>query len=325
MREDADTPATGLALSRAFFEATVNELLAGGYEYLRGRMAAGLVGAGSECLGFDDEFSRDHDWGPGYCVWLDPTDWRESGAALQERYRAIAARGFDGFPPRDTTSESLGERRVGVFPVDGFYAWLLGSPGLPSSIDEWRRIPERALATATNGEVFIDTSGRFTSVRKRLLAYYPNDLRLKLIAHDCAVAAQAGQYNFGRQTRRDEDLAALSCLARFSETVTHAVYALSRRYAPFYKWAPRGLDTLGPLGLEMHEALDAALAAWRTGNVELAEVQIERASHVLVEALHAEGLSQSDEGFLLAQAIEVNSPICDDALRATDLMAPVTV
>lgn len=324
MREDADTPATGLALSRAFFEATVDELLAGGHEYLQDRMAAGLVGAGSECLGFDDEVSRDHDWGPGYCVWLDPADWREAGAALQERYRAIAARGFAGFPPRDTSSEHMGERRVGVFPVDGFYAWLLGSPGLPSSIDEWRRIPERALAAATNGEVFLDTSGRFTRVRQRLLAYYPNDLRLKLIAHDCAIAAQAGQYNFGRQARRGEELAALSCLSRFSESATHAVYALSRRYSSFYKWAPRGLDGLGPVGRGVHEALDAVLAAWRTGNVELAECQVERTSNVLIEALHAEGLSQSEEGFLLAQAVEVNSHICDEMLRAADLMAPVT-
>ena len=324
MREDADTPATGLALSRAFFEATVDELLAGGHEYLQDRMAAGLVGAGSECLGFDDKTSRDHDWGPGYCVWLDPADWREAGAALQERYRAIAARGFAGFPPRDITSERMGERRVGVFPVDGFYAWLLGSPGLPSSIDEWRRIPERALAAATNGEVFLDTSGRFTRVRQRLLAYYPNDLRLKLIAHDCAIAAQAGQYNFGRQARRGEGLAALSCLSRFSESATHAVYALSRRYSPFYKWAPRGLDGLGPVGRGVHEALDAVLAAWRTGNVELAEHQVERASNTLIEVLHAEGLSQSEEGFLLAQAVEVNSHICDEALRAADLMAPVT-
>jgi hypothetical protein len=122
MREDSDTPATGLALSRAFFEATVDELFASGYESLCGHMAAGLVGAGSECLGFDDKLSRDHDWGSGYCVWLDPADWHESGAALQERYRAIAARGFDGFQPRDATSERMGERRVGVFPVDGFYA-----------------------------------------------------------------------------------------------------------------------------------------------------------------------------------------------------------
>lgn len=324
MREGADAPATGLALSRAFFEATVDELLSDGYEGLRDHMAAGLVGAGSECLGFDDEASRDHDWGPGYCVWLDPTDWNKAGKALEERYRAIASRGFAGFPPRDNSSERMGERRVGVFPVDGFYVWLLGTPGLPSTVDEWRRIPDRALATATNGEVFLDTSGRFTRVRRRLLAYYPDDLRLKLIAHDCLIAAQAGQYNFGRQARRGEDLAALSCLARFSEAATHAAYALSRRYAPFYKWASHGLVALGPVGHGVREALEAALAAWRAGNVGLAEGEIERACHVLVEALQDEGLSQSDDGFLVAQAVEVNSRIRDGELRAEDLMAPAT-
>jgi hypothetical protein len=78
------------------------------------------------------------------------------------------------------------------------------------------------------------------------------------------------------------------------------------------------------MGLEIRGVLDTALAAWRTSNVELAGKQIERASRVLVEALHAEGLSQSEDDFLLAQAVEVNSRICDDALRAADLMAPVT-
>lgn len=46
----------------------------------------------------------------------------------------------------------------------------------------WVYVPESRLATVTNGEVFVDKLGQFSAIREKLLAFYPNDVRLKKMA-----------------------------------------------------------------------------------------------------------------------------------------------
>ena len=60
----------GLELSRAFFEEYGMPMLQEEFPQLLMYLAAGLTGSGSECFGFDDEVSRDHDFEPGFCIFL---------------------------------------------------------------------------------------------------------------------------------------------------------------------------------------------------------------------------------------------------------------
>lgn len=60
----------GLELAERFYEEVGRPLLTEEYPFELPRIAVGLVGEGSECFGFDDEVSRDHDWGPGFCICL---------------------------------------------------------------------------------------------------------------------------------------------------------------------------------------------------------------------------------------------------------------
>ena len=60
----------GLELSREYFESFGRPLLENDFSGLLPYVAVGLIGSGSECLGFDDEVSRDHDFEPGFCIFL---------------------------------------------------------------------------------------------------------------------------------------------------------------------------------------------------------------------------------------------------------------
>lgn len=310
----------GMELARNFWETYRDELFSGELAPYAERAAAGLVGEGSECWGFDDETSRDHDWGPGCCIWLSREDYAEIGAELQARYDRCAARPLSGFPPRALLPPGA-PKRVGVFRIEAFYVRFLPN-GMPRTLDDWRKAKEISLAAVTNGEVFEDGLGRFSEIRGNLLSYYPEDLRLHRIANGCMLAAQAGQYNFGRQAARGETLAALAALAQFSDAVQQIAYALARRYKPFYKWSARGLLGLGPLGQQVHSQLENAVTLFRSGNVPATAAAIERTCEIVVEELGPQGLTTSSDPWLLVQAEQVNARVADDALRCSDLMEP---
>ena len=54
----------GLELSKAYFDAYGLPMLRERFPRLLPLLAAGLTGSGSECWGYDDEWSRDHDFEP---------------------------------------------------------------------------------------------------------------------------------------------------------------------------------------------------------------------------------------------------------------------
>lgn len=56
----------GMELCRAYFDEVGFPMLRESFSSVLDRMAVGLVGDGSECYGFDDAVSRDHDWGPAF-------------------------------------------------------------------------------------------------------------------------------------------------------------------------------------------------------------------------------------------------------------------
>ena len=60
----------GLDIAYRYYKEYGEEMIRSLFSEHEDRIAVGLVGEGSECLGFDDELSHDHDFEPGFCLWI---------------------------------------------------------------------------------------------------------------------------------------------------------------------------------------------------------------------------------------------------------------
>ncbi|MCM1143590.1 MAG: DUF4037 domain-containing protein [Blautia sp.] len=321
----------GLELSRRYYETYGKAVLAQ-FPALKTEFAVGLVGRGSECFGFDDELSRDHDYGPSFCIWLRKEVYEQYAGQVQAAYDEMP-REFMGYPARRI--EETGQGRIGVLCLEDFYYGILGMDHVPCSNREWLALQDENLATAINGEVFEDRLGLFSRIREGLSAYYPEDVRIKKIVARMAKAARAGQYNYARAMRRGERVAAELALQEFVRESMSLVYLLNRRYAPFDKWIHRGMKQLPScaeigdmLGLlyqveKPESAWDAEQCAqngalWDMGGLNMQDGRvliIEAVCNVIVQELNAQGLSDMTDNFLQNHLGKVTAKIQDEDLK----------
>jgi hypothetical protein len=209
---------------------------------------------------------------------------------------------------------------VGVFEINAFYAQFTGLYRFPKSLLEWRRIPEEYLSAATNGKVFIDQAGLFSEIRKNLLDYYPEDVRLKKIASRCMIAGQSGQYNFFRCLRRKEYIAAHHALSLFIRNSISLIFLLNRRYMPYYKWMHRALNNLPILGQTLFPVFhNLAIEDFRKSRKIMCN-KIEEISTSIIQEFKKQELSDLTSNFLCDHGPIVQSKINDPGLRNTHVM-----
>ncbi len=301
----------GLELARAYYEEYGRPMIREYFPEYEERIAVGLAGEGSECFGYDDELSRDHDFEAGFCLWLTEEDSREIGFRLFRSYGKLPAE-FRGI--RKEKASLLGSSRKGVMTVREFYERMIGFPGVPEEPEHWLAVPEYALAQAVNGQVFRDDLGEFTGIREILLRGYPEDVRRKKIAARAALMAQSGQYNYSRCRKRGETGAAALAAAEFVKAGISMVFLLNNRYTPYYKWMFRSvkeLPVLGGLGPAMESLLTEG------GDRSLL---IEEICGAVAAELKAQGLTDGDWDYLEPHALSVTEHIRDGRLRNLHLM-----
>ncbi|MGB9498944.1 MAG: DUF4037 domain-containing protein [Dissulfuribacterales bacterium] len=299
----------GLELSETYFQEFGFPMLREKFADYIDRIAVGLVGDGSECFGFDDSLSRDHDWGPGFCLWLTREDYQIVGGKLKSAAAALP-QSFAGFVPRQVSQ--WGDERIGVFEISQFYRKFIGFDHLPSDFNEWLLIPENNLAACTNGKVFFDPLKEFTRWREALLNFYPEDVRLKKIASRCMTTGQAGQYNLTRCVQRGECFAAQYAETKFNADFMSLIFLLNRKYAPFYKWIHRAVKDLPILGERTHRAVASLISEPES---EEKIKRVEGMCATVIKELNRQGLSDTDSSFLPDHGPTIQNRIEDKTLR----------
>lgn len=304
----------GLELSEKFYFEICAPMITRKFAEYKHRIAVGLVGEGSECFGFDDEISRDHDWGASVCLWLNKNDYALIGSELQNEFNRLPKE-FSGFKSRVESTWSQG--RTGVFEIGSFYKRFIGLEHLPVSLLEWRLIPEVNLSVATNGKVFIDTYGEFTDFRNKLRKFYPEDIRLKKIAARCMKMAQSGQYNYPRSIKRKEFVAAYMAESEFIESAISMVFLLNKKYRPFYKWMHRAVQELPILGNVMYKLLTKLVASnnYKKNIVIEGKIKlVEKVCEYIREELKSQGMSNASSDFLAD-----HGPLVQDKIKNSEI------
>ncbi|MBO4364674.1 MAG: DUF4037 domain-containing protein [Eggerthellaceae bacterium] len=311
----------GLDISRAYFDEYGMPMLQQQFPELLPHIAVGLFGSGSECFGFDDEVSRDHDFGPGFLIMLpgDNVVSREQEFALERAYAALPKE-FAG-TSRPSMAPVGGSRR-GVMRMGEFFEEKAGSADGVLTVGQWLQVPSHALAEAVNGWVFYDGSGELTRIRANL-AHYPEGIRRKKLAGHLLLAAQAGQYNYLRCIRHGEMGAAQLAVIAFTQSAMEVIFLLNDVYQPFYKWRFRAMRALPKLAL-LAELFEYLITTDNTDRLAQDKYEvIEGIAADLIDELSKQGLTKANCADLEKHAYSVNDSIADGNLRNMHILIGV--
>jgi hypothetical protein len=216
------------------FHADVIRPLLGSTPY-----AAGLLGWGSDVLGFDTERSTDHGWGPRLQVFVD--------AGEVDRVKTLVEQGlpdeYAGHPVRFGWDTQQPVHHITVTTLSDWLEDLLGFDATADlSTANWLITPQQKLLGVVAGPVYAD-DGRLQPVREALL-WYPDDLWLWLLA--CQWSRIAQEEPFVQRTFEvGDELGSRILAARLARDVMRLALLMERAYAPYSKWLGTAFTRLG--------------------------------------------------------------------------------
>lgn len=308
---------------------------------LMDKIAVGLIGAGSECFAYDDLVSTDHDFDPGFIIFISD-DIDDNTKFSIERAYAKLPRTYKGY--ERAIMSPVGGNRRGVKRVSDFLKEKTGTSDGKLDVYDWLHLDEEYLAELTNGEIWRD-DGRIISNTRIKLSTFPEDIKLKKIAGSILLMAQSGQYNYERCISHDEFGAARLALYEFVNAAIHTTFLLNEVYMPYYKWKFRALRDLSwPKnfkmkselnyieGIEDDSVIEVPLEKMLSSLLNVSDEKmfsssvsrdIDLIAKTFIERFKNDNLTSRDDIFLEQHAYEINNRIKDINIRNMNILEGV--
>ncbi len=245
-RETAPDEHSSFERSRFFYEGYLKPGIERSLPEVMDHLAVGYAGEGSEHFGFDDEYSKDHDYAQGCCVWL-PSVWADRYMEdLKKIYSEAYIAAFGSEP-------DLRMGRQGVMEIDSYFERLTGIPritmlyyakGIEGRLKNMDDEELAGIAAAVNGVMFMDAEGTMSRLRRYFTEEMPEDFRRRKLATLTHLYSQAGQYNYLRSIKRGDYVTAGLYEARAVQTMLQIAFYMNRKYPPYLKLLCRGASRL---------------------------------------------------------------------------------
>ncbi len=263
----------GMELNRSFFFEVVEPLMQEHFPDLS--YSAGLVGHGSDVLGFDTRISLDHDWGPHLQLFLSELDFIAQKDAVDQILRKHLPYAYRGFStnfeegshylkhvPKPKKSGEV-NHLFSFWTARSFFDHYLGFDiDRRPSFRDWLLFPQQALLEATGGALFRDDLD--IAKFRRMFAYYPDDvwkymLRVQWgkISDELHTSARSGEAG--------DPVGSRLIAARNVHKIMFLCFLMERKYAPYPKWFGSAFERWLDTGPELYPLLDRILteASWR--------------------------------------------------------------
>lgn len=242
--KNQDDSVRGIDLCREYYYSLGAVELAEQFAEYIDELTIGLAGEGSDCYGYDDAISRDHDWGPEFCIWVSDEVYDKIGDKLEAYYKSLPSE-YKGIKRAQTVQ---GNGRRGVIKISEFCNRLLGTncteaDKIRDEID-WKNVSESQLSAFVNGEIWNVGDGKLNALREKISEGYPENVRYAKLAEECALFSQAGQYNYSRCLERGDMITAEIMKADACRAAMKLLYCINNKFAPHDKWLLKGLESL---------------------------------------------------------------------------------